>query len=83
MDSLTDIEQQMLDIESRWWATPGRKEVAISDQFGMSAARYYQLLNRLLGSQAALAYDPVTVNRLRRLRTRPRRELAAISQGER
>ncbi|MGV0738175.1 DUF3263 domain-containing protein [Mycobacterium syngnathidarum] len=70
MDSLTDIEQQMVDLEGQWWATPGRKESAISDQFGMSAPRYYQLLNRLVGTQAALAYDAVTVNRLRRLRSR-------------
>lgn len=69
MDSLTDIERQMLDLEGQWWSTPGRKEAAISDRFGMSATRYYQLLNRLLGSQAALAYDPVTVNRLLRQRT--------------
>ncbi|BDY33213.1 DUF3263 domain-containing protein [Mycolicibacterium mageritense] len=68
MDSLTDIEQQMLDLEGQWWATPGRKEAAISDQFGMSAARYYQLLNRLLGTREALAYDPITVNRLQRIR---------------
>ncbi|OMC37993.1 hypothetical protein A5742_07885 [Mycolicibacterium fortuitum] len=67
MDSLTDIEQQMLVLEGQWWAAPGRKEAAISDQFGMSASRYYQLLNRLLGSRAALAYDPVAVNRLRRI----------------
>lgn len=69
MDSLTDMEQQILDLEGQWWVTPGRKDAAISDRFGMSASRYYQLLNRLLGSQAALAYDPVTVNRLRRIRT--------------
>lgn len=69
MDSLTDIEQRMLDLEGQWWATPGWKEAAIADQFGMSASRYYQLLNRLLGSRAALAYDPVTVNRLRRVRS--------------
>jgi hypothetical protein len=70
VDTLTDIEQQMLDTEREWWATPGRKEAAISDRFGMSATRYYQLLNRLLGDRAALAYDPITVNRLRRVRTR-------------
>jgi hypothetical protein len=46
MDSLTDIERQMLDLEGEWWATPGRNEAAIADQFGMSATRYYQLLNR-------------------------------------
>lgn len=70
MDSLTDVERRMLDLEGRWWATPGRKEAAIAQQFGMSATRYYQLLNRLLGRRAALAYEPVTVNRLRRVRSR-------------
>lgn len=34
----------------------------------MSPARYYQLLNALLDDQRALEHDPVTVNRLRRLR---------------
>ena len=66
MDSLTDIEQQMLDLEGQWWSTPGPKEAAIADQFKMSAPRYYQLL----GTAAALAYDPITVNRLRRVADR-------------
>lgn len=69
MDSLTDIERQMLDTESEWWATNGGKEAEIADRFGMSAVRYYDLLNRLINSEAALAYDPVTVNRLRRIRS--------------
>jgi hypothetical protein len=84
MDSMTDIDRQMLDLEGEWWATPGRKEAAISDQFGMSATRYYQLLNRLLGSQAALAYDPVTMNRLQRTRcSRQHSDLPARSQRPR
>lgn len=70
MDSLTDIEMLMLDTEREWWATAGGKEAAISDRFGVSAVRYYQLLNRLLSSRRALQYDPVTVKRLRRLQRR-------------
>jgi hypothetical protein len=77
VDTLTDIEQLMLDTEREWWATPGAKEAAISDRFGMSAVRYYQLLRRLLSSEAALAYDALTVNRLRRISTaRPGQALA-------
>ena len=34
----------------------------------LSATRYYQLLNALLDDPRALAHDPVTVNRLRRIR---------------
>lgn len=44
LDSLTDLEQQMLDLETLWWARPAVKEAAIADRFGMSAVRYYQLL---------------------------------------
>jgi len=67
VDTLTDIEQQMLDLEAKWWAQVGAKEAAISDRFGMSVTRYYQLVARLVDSEAALAYDPVTVYRLRRI----------------
>ncbi len=70
LDSLTDIESAMLDTEREWWAHAGAKAAAISDRFGMSAVRYYQLLARLIDSETALAYDPVTVNRLRRLAIR-------------
>ncbi len=37
-------------------------------QFGLSAARYYQVLNSLLDSPDALAYDPMLVKRLQRMR---------------
>jgi hypothetical protein len=69
MDSLTTVERRMLDTEREWWATPGGKEAAVADRFGMSAVRYYQLVARLVSTEAALAYDPITVNRLRRVRT--------------
>ncbi|UGU31366.1 DUF3263 domain-containing protein [Mycolicibacterium smegmatis] len=84
MDPLTERDRAMLDMERQWWATAGRKEAAIRDRFGMSATRYYQLLSSLLGTEAAMAYDPVTVKRLLRvrsakmdLRKRPRRGIWA------
>ncbi|HEX6969353.1 MAG TPA: DUF3263 domain-containing protein [Micromonosporaceae bacterium] len=66
--ALTDRERRVLDFERRWWRHAGAKEQAIRDTFGISATRYYQLLNGLLDNPAALAVDPVLVNRLRRLR---------------
>ncbi|MGB3481143.1 MAG: DUF3263 domain-containing protein [Mycobacterium sp.] len=36
----------------------------------MAPVRYYQLLNQLLGSESALAYNSVVVGRLTRVRTR-------------
>ena len=66
--ALTEREKHILEFERRWWRTPGSKEQAIRDTFGMSATHYYQLLNRLLDEPAALRHDPVVVGRLRRLR---------------
>ena len=68
-DGLNDQQRQILAFERQWWKHAGAKEQAIRDLFGVSATRYYQTLNHLLDDPAALAYDPVLVKRLRRLRT--------------
>ncbi|SBT48665.1 DUF3263 domain-containing protein [Micromonospora auratinigra] len=66
---LTDRELRILAFEQRWWKHAGAKEQAIRDTFGLSATRYYQLLNGLLDHPAALAAEPVLIGRLRRLRS--------------
>lgn len=71
--SLTERHRAILDFERSWWSQPGPKEVAVRDRFGLSATRYYQLLNALLDSPDALVYDPLLVRRLRKLRDRRRR----------
>lgn len=68
-DGLTELERQVLAFERQWWRRPGAKEQAIKDLFDMASIRYYQLLNALLDKPAALAYDPVLVHRLQRLRS--------------
>ncbi|MGY0005590.1 DUF3263 domain-containing protein [Micromonospora sp. I033] len=68
-DGLTERERRILDFEQQWWKHAGAKEQAIRDTFGLSATRYYQLLNALLDQPAALAAEPVLVGRLRRLRS--------------
>lgn len=65
---LSERDRQILAFERRWWRHAGAKEQAIRDTFGLSATRYYQLLNRLLDEPAAVRDDPVLVHRLRRLR---------------
>ena len=65
---LSDRDRAVLALERRSWPGPGAKERAVREQLGMSPTRYYQLLNALLDDPRALAHDPVTVNRLRRLR---------------
>jgi hypothetical protein len=66
---LGERQRAILDFERQWWKHAGAKEQAIRDAFQISPTRYYQLLNALLDDPAALAYDPVTVQRLRRLRS--------------
>jgi hypothetical protein len=65
---LDERSRQLLAFERGWWKHAGAKEQAIRESFGLSATRYYQLLNALLDDPAALAEDPVLVRRLRRLR---------------
>ncbi|MDQ1403142.1 MAG: hypothetical protein QOG03_1458 [Actinomycetota bacterium] len=71
--ALSDRERAILDFERTWWTQPGPKEVAIRERFELSPTRYYQLLHELLESPDAIAYDPLVVRRLRRLRDRRRR----------
>ncbi|MFI0538840.1 DUF3263 domain-containing protein [Streptomyces sp. WSLK1-3] len=67
-------ERDILALERRSFAGPGAKERAIREQLGLAPVRYYQLLNALLDDERALAHDPVTVNRLRRVRQARRGE---------
>ncbi|MFB7226445.1 DUF3263 domain-containing protein [Streptomyces fimicarius] len=61
-------ERALLALERRSWVGPGAKERAIREELGMSPVRYFQLLNALIEDERALREDPVTVNRLRRVR---------------
>ncbi|WP_277742059.1 DUF3263 domain-containing protein [Streptomyces sp. LX-29] len=65
---LSERDRALLAVERRGWPGPGAKERAIRERLGLSPTRYYQLLNALLDDPRALAHDPVTVNRLRRVR---------------
>lgn len=66
MDTLTDRERAILDLERQWWSTAAGKEDAIR-AMGLTPTRYYQLLNRLVATERALSYAAVTVKRLRRI----------------
>lgn len=71
-------ERGLLDFERDWRAHEGRKEQAVRERFGISAARYYQLLNAVLDLPAARDYDPLLVARLRRRRDTRARARAAL-----
>jgi hypothetical protein len=66
--ALGDRDAAILAFERQWWRHAGAKEQAIREEFGLSAARYYQLLGALIDSPAALHHDPMLVKRLQRLR---------------
>lgn len=66
--NLHERESRILVFERQWWRHAGAKEEAIRAEFGLSTARYYQLLNALLDSPDAIVADPMLVKRLRRLR---------------
>lgn len=67
-------ERAVLALERRGFPGPGAKERAVREELGLAPVRYYQLLNALLDDARALAHDPVTVNRLRRVRETRRTE---------
>ena len=61
---LSDVERTILDIEKHWWQFAGAKESAIRDQLNMTTTRYYQVLNRLIDTERAMAAEPNLVKRL-------------------
>jgi hypothetical protein len=80
-EELSERDQAILAFERQWWRFAGAKEQAIRETFDMSATRYYQVLNALIDRESALAYDPLLVKRLRRLRTARQRARSARRLG--
>ena len=80
-DELSERDREVLDFERQWWKYAGAKEQAIREQFAMSATRYYQVLNALIDKPEALAFDPLLVKRLRRLRAARQRQRSARRLG--
>ena len=65
---LSAVEAAILDFEREWWRFSGAKEQSIRERFDMTPAHYHQVLGALLDDPRALAYDPILVKRLMRLR---------------
>ena len=80
--SLPAREREMLAFERHWWRYAGAKEAAIRERFGMSATRYYQVLNALVDPPAALAADPLLVRLLRRVRAARQRTRTSRGPGQ-
>ena len=80
-DGLTRRDREILAFERQWWKYAGAKEQALRELFDMSTTRYYQVLNALIDTSAALAADPMLVKRLRRLRATRQRQRSARRLG--
>lgn len=80
-ETLSERDREVLGFERQWWKYAGAKEQAIRELFDMSATRYYQVLNALIDSPAALAHDPMLVKRLRRMRSTRQRARSARRLG--
>lgn len=78
---LSERDCEIIAFERQWWKYAGAKEQAIKELFDMSATRYYQVLNGLIDSPAALAHDPMLIKRLRRLRASRQRARSARRLG--
>ena len=74
---LSDRDREILAFERQWWKYAGAKEQAVRELFDLSATRYYQVLNALIDSSAALEHDPMLVKRLRRMRSSRQRARTA------
>jgi hypothetical protein len=72
---LGERDRAVLDVERDWWLEGGTKEESIRRRLGLSPSRYYRLLHALLDVREAMAYDPLVVRRLHRVR-RTRRQAA-------
>jgi len=82
--SPTELDERLrriLDFEREAWRLTVSKQRAIRDRFGFSPARYHQLLHRAVNHPGALAYDPMLVRRIRRLREARRRRRVAGRLG--
>jgi hypothetical protein len=78
---LSARDRDLLAFERQWWQYAGAKEQAIREHFDMSTTRYYQLLNQLIDRPEAVAYDPMLVKRLLRVRAQRQRKRTARRLG--
>ncbi len=67
-EPLTAVEKEILLLEQKWFKYQGVKANQIREKFDWTPTQYYQRLNALLDKEAALAWDPITVKRLKQKR---------------
>lgn len=76
-----DRDREILELERSWWKYEGAKTSAMRERFDLSPTRFYQRLNWVIDQPEAMAYDPMTVRRLQRLREARQRQRSARRQA--
>ncbi|MBK9476875.1 MAG: DUF3263 domain-containing protein [Tetrasphaera sp.] len=80
-EGLSERDREIIDFERQWWKYAGSKETAIKELSALSSTRYYQVLNALIDDPAAIAYDPMLMKRLARMRASRQRVRSARRLG--
>lgn len=75
---LTDQEKAMLDLATEHFKYAGSVDTAAMERFGMTPTRYWQEMNRLIETEAAVAYRPAAVQRLLARRRQPARTVSRL-----
>lgn len=65
---LTTHEKRILDIAGKHFHAESQREDAVWRAFELNMTQFHQQVNALLDSEAALAYKPLVIGRLRRIR---------------
>jgi len=68
---------EAIDLEAEH-LVPGKRELAVRERFGMSIARYQQILNGYLDTSEAVEHNPLLVHG-----ARARRDLQAKARADR
>lgn len=76
-DGLTAGERDMLVFEREWWRYATSRPDAIRERFEIKPARHDRALSELIDDPRALAFDPMLVKRLRRMRAQEQRVRAS------
>lgn len=64
---LTDLDRAAIDLAAEPWKGRGWLEREARDRLGLSSTRFYQRLDGLVHTRAAIEYDPLTCRRIRDL----------------
>ena len=67
-DDLPDEHKRIIDFAKKTYNHPGKQQEDMMSEFGYYGTTFFRKLNQIIDDPKAAEYDPVTVNRYRRMR---------------